>query len=222
MSSILLISTSGRAASAAIAKDGITIKQALSDSGLTHSETIMPLIDSLFHDGDIALAGIDAVCADVGPGSFTGVRIGVCIANAIAYALNKPVIEVSSLEALARAIETSRPVCALIDARNGNGYAALYHNGNELIPPSPVIVDELLGKLPENTVFTGDGAKIHRESILSRMPGAGFVDEAVYMLTAGMLAAPANEKLDSNLTVKEAQPLYLRPTQAERMYKEHK
>ena len=54
MSSILLISTSGRAASAAIAKDGITIKQALSDSGLTHSETIMPLIDSLFYDGDIA------------------------------------------------------------------------------------------------------------------------------------------------------------------------
>ena len=78
------------------------------------------------------------------------------------------------------------------------------------------------GKLPENTVFTGDGAKIHRESILSRMPGAGFADEAVYMLTAGMLAAPANEKLDSNLTVKEARPLYLRPTQAERMYKEHK
>ena len=54
MSSILLISTSGRAASAAIANDGITIKQALSDSGLTHSETIMPLIESLFYDGDIA------------------------------------------------------------------------------------------------------------------------------------------------------------------------
>lgn len=148
MKNILLISTSGRAAGAAVCRGGKVVRSKLSDNGLTHSETIMPLIDGLFDD-EIKLCDMDAVCADVGPGSFTGVRIGVCIANAMAYALKLPVIEVSSLRALADAVDTERPICALIDARNGNGYAALYENGKELIAPKAVAVSEFIAELPQ-------------------------------------------------------------------------
>lgn len=215
---LLLISTSGRCASAAISQGGKILRSALSDNGLTHSETIMPLIDQLF-DEALTLADIDAICADIGPGSFTGVRIGVCIANAMAYALKKNVIEVSSLEALARAVDDPRPVCALIDARNGNGYAALYCAERELLAPSAVVISELLPTLPADCVFTGDGAKIHRAAISSALPGADFAPESKHMLSADMLACCAHEKLLCGKTVNEALPLYLRPTQAERLYK---
>ncbi len=218
MKTILIISTSGRAASAAISRGGRVIRSVLSDNGLTHSETIMPLIDSLFDD-EIKPCDLDAICADVGPGSFTGVRIGVCIANAMAYALNLPVIEVSSLRALADAADTARPVCALIDARNGNGYAALYADGDELIAPKAVIVSELLAELPQNTVFTGDGAGVHRAAITAALKDAGFAAEEKYILRADMAAKCADGMLERGETVEEARPLYLRPTQAERMYK---
>ena len=218
MRNILLISTSGRAAGAAICRNGEIVRSKLSDNGLTHSETIMPLIDALFDEG-VKLSDINAVCADVGPGSFTGVRIGVCIANAMAFALKLPVIEVSSLRALADAVDTGKPVCALIDARNGNGYAALYKNGQEIIAPKAVAVSELLSDLPENTVFTGDGAGAYKETIAAAMPGAEFAASEKYMLTADMLAKEADLLLESGKSVTEARPLYLRPTQAERMYK---
>ena len=175
-------------------------------------------------DGVLAQAGLDR--SDVGcyvvgrgPGSFTGVRIGVCIANAMAYALKLPVIEVSSLRALADAIDTERPVCALIDARNGNGYAALYENGKELIAPKAVVVSELIAELPPNTVFTGDGARTYHDAIAAALPNAAFAAEEKHMLTADMLAKCADGKLERGETCQEARPLYLRPTQAERMYK---
>ncbi len=218
MKNILLISTSGRAAGAAVCRGGEVVRSKLSDNGLTHSETIMPLIDGLFND-EIKLCDMDAVCADVGPGSFTGVRIGVCIANAMAYALKLPVIEVSSLRALADAVDTERPVCALIDARNGNGYAALYEKGKELIAPKAVVVSEFIAELPQNTVFTGDGAKKYHDAIAAAVPDGAFAAEEKHMLTADMLAACADGKLERGETCEEARPLYLRPTQAERMYK---
>lgn len=215
---ILAISTSGKAASAALIRDGAVIKSALSDNGLTHSETIMPLVDSLF-EYPHALSEIDAFAADVGPGSFTGVRIGVCVINAMATALHKPVIEVSSLEALALAADSSGLVCPLLDARNGNGYAALYQNGGEVIPPSAVVVEEFLSRLPTGALFTGDGAAVYRQGIRVAVPGARFARDDLHLLTADMLASPATKKLIQGLAVEEARPLYLRPTQAERLYK---
>ena len=196
MKNILLISTSGRAAGAAVCRGGEVVRSKLSDNGLTHSETIMPLIDGLFDD-EIKLCDMDAVCADVGPGSFTGVRIGVCIANAMAYALKLPVIEVSSLRALADAIDTERPVCALIDARNGNGYAALYENGKELIAPKAVAVGEFIAELPQNTVFTGDGAKAYHDAIAAALPNAAFAAEEKHMLTADMLQSAPMASLNA-------------------------
>ena len=214
---ILAVSTSGRAASAALIQDGACVLEKLSDAGLTHSETIAPLADELLLEAGLGFSDMDAFAADAGPGSFTGVRIGVCLVNAFAFAAGKPVIAISSLEALASGLSGS--ACPLIDARNGNGYAALYIDGEETLPPSPVVVSELLSTVPPGTLFTGDGAIIHRELISAAVPGARFAPQESALLRASMFAAPAYRAFCSNKTQKEAMPLYLRPTQAERMFK---
>lgn len=218
---ILALSTSGRAASAALIRDGAALARALSDNGLTHSETIMPLVDSLFaSNAPFAFKEVDAFAVDIGPGSFTGVRIGVCIANAFAAATGQPVVGIGSLEALACAVPGTEAICALIDARHGNCYAAVYRGGEELAPPSAVTVKELPEFVPQNILFTGDGAAAYRAELMAAFPQARFADASLYMLTADMLALPAYEKLTRGFGAKEAMPLYLRPSQAERLYKE--
>lgn len=220
---ILAISTSGRAASAALVRDGKVLRLALSDSGLTHSETIMPLIDSLFaENAAFAFDGTDVFAADTGPGSFTGVRIGVCIANAFAAVSGKPVAGISSLEALALAASRTGPVAAVVDARHGNCYGAIYVDALEKLPPHAATVDELLQSVPSGTLFTGDGAKVYRELIESRVKDARFAPEQEQLLTAGMLAVPAFDAARAGRCQKEVMPLYLRPTQAERLFKEKK
>ncbi|HWQ58701.1 MAG TPA: tRNA (adenosine(37)-N6)-threonylcarbamoyltransferase complex dimerization subunit type 1 TsaB [Clostridia bacterium] len=218
---ILALSTSGRAASAALIENGASVRLAVSDDGLTHSETILPLVDSLFDENaPFSFGELDGFAADIGPGSFTGVRIGVCIANAFAMAAGKPVAGIGALEALARAVSESEAVCAVIDARHGNAYAAVYRGAQELLPPSALTLAELLPLVPEDAVFTGDGALIYRDMILAALPKARFAKEELSLLTADMLVLPANVALRAGRGETEARPMYLRPSQAERLYKE--
>lgn len=218
---ILAISTSGRAASAALIRDGQALSLAVSDNGLTHSETIMPLVDSLFEkNAPFSFEEADAFAADVGPGSFTGVRIGVCIANAFAAATGKPVVGISALTALARAASEENAVCALIDARHGNAYAAVYQGGKELLAPCAVTVEQLLPLVPQDALFTGDGAEAYRNEISAALASARFAKTDKAVLRADMLALPAFEALHQGLGEREVMPLYLRPSQAERLYKE--
>ena len=128
MKNILLISTSGRAAGAAVCRGGEVVRSKLSDNGLTHSETIMPLIDGLFDD-EIKLCDMDAVCADVGPGSFTGVRIGISTAKGLARGANVPLLGVSTLDACAWTAWKAGvrgKLGILADAMRGEVYPALY------------------------------------------------------------------------------------------------
>ena len=97
----------------------------------------MPAVDQLLAEAGMTPADLTALAVDVGPGSFTGVRIGVCHGNAMALALGLPIVSVNALAALAYPLlGGDRPVAAVIDARNGNGYGALYASGGAaLIPP---------------------------------------------------------------------------------------
>ncbi|MEG1548197.1 MAG: tRNA (adenosine(37)-N6)-threonylcarbamoyltransferase complex dimerization subunit type 1 TsaB [Clostridia bacterium] len=214
---LLALCTSGPAASAALIVDGSPVLQKLASIGLTHSETIMPLIDSLLCENSLRPCDVDVFAADIGPGSFTGVRIGVCAANAMAAACKKPVVGVSSLEALCFG-QTAQSVCALLDCRNGNGYAMHYIDGKVFLPPSAVVIDTLLHSIPSETLFVGDHA-LHRELILSNVSGARFGSS---MLTADMTAAAAWSKFAAGESTNEILPLYLRPSQAERLHKEMK
>lgn len=203
---ILAIETTASVASAALWRDGEVVALLRADAARKHAETVLPLVDRLLSAQDVALGEIDAFAVDVGPGSFTGVRIGVCVANAFAYAVGKPVIGINSLQTLCEPFsEAGKPVCAMIDARNQNAYAALYDGGNAILAPCAVAVDAFLRTLPDGILFAGD--------VLPEQLG---IDAAFRYPDAGALARAAAGNLDAGKPC--AVPLYLRPSQAERLH----
>ena len=213
---MLCLSTSGPVASAALIKDGEVISIQRGGRGLTHSQTIMSLGEQALLSCGYSPADMDAFAVDAGPGSFTGVRIGVCAVNAMAAAFDKPVVQVSSLEGLLYGLENA---CALIDCRNGNGYAMVLSH-EVTLPPSAVVISELLAELPEDILIVGDGAELHHGAIAAALPSARYAEDN--QVDAAKCGLAAWAKLMADDTLKEAMPLYLRPSQAERMAKEKK
>ena len=211
---MLCLSTSGPVASAALIKDGEVISIQRGGRGLTHSQTIMSLGEQAMLSCGYSPADMDAFAVDAGPGSFTGVRIGVCAINAMAAAFDKPVVQVSSLEGLLYGLENA---CALIDCRNGNGYAMVV-SPEVTLPPSAVVISELLAELPEDILIVGDGAELHHDAIAAALPSARYAEDN--QVDAAKCGLAAWAKLMADDTLKEAMPLYLRPSQAERMAKE--
>ena len=199
---LLAIDTTAATATAALFRNGTLIAEWEADASKKHAETILPLIDALLEENGVTIAQVDRFAVDIGPGSFTGVRIGVSLINALAFASGKPVIPVDSLFTLAlSAGETERPVCAMIDARNGNAYAALYQSGRTIIEPCAVEIESFYAKLPEDTILIGD-VRTERKTF----PRAAFVGLAALRQGAEAVA--------------ETEPLYLRPSQAERTKKQ--
>ena len=194
---ILALETTDKVASVALlSADGCREKRI--ESPLRHEETVMPTVDELLAEAGLTPGDLTAVAVDVGPGSFTGVRIGVCHGNAMAMALGLPVVPVNALETLAwPLLGGKRPVAAVIDARNGNGYGALYApDGGVLIPPCAVEIEPFLQALPEG----------------ARLTGTGFPDADGALPLAQNVARIAANRAGE----RAASPLYLRPSQAER------
>ena len=194
---ILALETTDRVASVALLTDSSCLEKRI-ESPLRHEETVMPAVDELLAEAGLAPADLTAIAVDVGPGSFTGVRIGVCHGNAMALALNLPVVSVNALAALAYPLlGGDKPVAAIIDARNGNGYGTLYASGGAaIIPPGAIEIAPFLEQLPDDVILTGTG-----------FPGA---DGALPL--AGSIARIASKRTGE----RTASPLYLRPSQAER------
>ncbi len=220
---LLCISTSGPMASAALILDGGTVECLTDSTGRGHCETIMPLVDALLSGNGLGTYDIDAFAADIGPGSFTGVRIGVCAVNALGAAAGRPVIGVSSLEALYYNLSAyGNPVCALIDARNKNAYAALLQDGEYLFEPEAVYVEHYLKRLPAGVTFIGSGAAVYREAIENAAASPLFAPEADNDVRASSAALAACNKYKSGLADRRVLPLYLRPSQAERVFAQRK
>lgn len=228
---ILGISTSSKFASAAVMKsfpDGDRVVSFKSENGQrtgrSHSEILMELIDAALLSANTDKTELGAIAIDIGPGSFTGVRIGVACANAMAYALGIPVIPVCSLTAMCLgediyiseidahdADENAKAAfgvkvinAALIDCRNGNCYAAAYDSErNEILAPCAAVTADVLDSLPEDAVklIAGDAL-------------GGVKDEHSYPNAKQVLIAAQREHIEP---VKQAVPMYLRPSQAERM-----
>jgi len=199
---LLAVDTTSAVATAALFRDGRLVGEREADAGKKHAETLLPLIDALLEENGVTIAQIDAFAVDIGPGSFTGVRIGVSLVNALAFATGRRVIPVDALFALSlSAGEAERPVCAMIDARNGNAYAALYQAGQTLIEPCAVGIEAFLAGLPQETVFVGD---VQAET--KSYPRAKFVGLAALSRPDGARDA--------------VEPVYLRPPQAERAKRE--
>ena len=211
------VETTDQTASVALMIDGTFVSERSVAGTRRHAETVAPLAEAVLRENGLTAADVDCFAVDVGPGSFTGVRIGVCFVNALGFAAQRGVIAVDSLLTLAvGAPALSDRVCALIDAGNGNAYAAQYEGGVCVMEPAAVSVEEFLPHILENACVVGSGALAYRAAILSHKPHSILAPAECAMPRAGavLLAAQSMTKRADRM----AAPLYLRPSQAERLF----
>lgn len=217
------IDTCCAAATSAIFDGEKLIAQTVINHKKTHSQKIMPQIESLFSLSELSVNDIDAFAAAVGPGSFTGVRIGVATVKGMAQALDKPCIPVSTLEALAYPLSSfDGIVCPILDARREQVYNALFKNGKRLCSDRALALSELLSELKgEKVIFLGDGVFPYKEEILKVKPDANFAPAVLNMNLAGCVCALAYEKHQKGETVSASEliPSYVRLSQAEQSAK---
>lgn len=222
---LLSIDTSGPACSAALLADDRLLGEIVINSALTHSETIMPAVDELLSRENLTCADVDLFAVAAGPGSFTGVRIGVCAAKGMAHATGKPCARVNSLDALAAGLPfVPGVVCPILDARREQVYCASYRwTGaalpEKILPDAALPLTELLKALPENEIitFTGDGAAVHEARIRALLgERARFAPPHARVLRASSAAYWARLDSSCHMEARLLTPIYLRAPQAER------
>lgn len=167
---LLAIETSTLLGGAAIMDEERLVAESRFNVKVTHSERLMADIDHLLNRAGVAIGEIDVFGLSVGPGSFTGLRVGLSTMKGIVYAARKPLVAVSTLEAHAWNLPFCRfPVCPVLDARKKEVYAALYVWRGEgfvrVVEERTYPLDVLLSRIDETTVFLGDGSVLYRERI---------------------------------------------------------
>ena len=143
---ILASDTSGPSVSVALWQDGRLLGEMMQNIGLTHSVTYLPLVENMLRQCKKDIAEVDLFAVTVGPGSFTGIRIGISAVKAMAYAAQKPAVGVSTLEAMAWPYRCCPDllVCPMLDARNGRVYACAWQNGNLILPEANQVLTDFI------------------------------------------------------------------------------
>ena len=224
---ILGIDASGVAGSVAYIKEGKFVGEYYICDKLTHSQTIMPMLEHMKKILDIDLDTVDAVAVTSGPGSFTGLRIGVTAAKTLALALDVPIIGVPTLDVIAHNITYSDSlICPIMDARRNQVYTALYKweagKLQRLIPHDALDMNEYLEIIKEKNekvIFLGDGIDCYRDKIKEILgENASFAPEFLKLQKASVLLEISREKYEKGEAINAAEfvPLYLRKSQAER------
>ena len=222
---ILAIETSTLVSSVALATTDTMLAEITLQTKKTHSEVLMPHIAKILAMAGVSKADIKAVAVSVGPGSFTGLRIGLATAKTLAYAMKVPLIGVPTLEALAYGCLVPGVILApMLDAQKGNVYQALFEwrSGElkELMPPTVMYIDEALDKLAQYNipvVLMGEAAVLHRTKI--QQIGNPLVLAAPHLIIqrAGSVAMLGHTMLKAGIQhdVMALEPLYIRRSEAE-------
>ncbi len=220
---ILALESSAKAASAALMEDESLIAQYSQCSGLTHSRTLLPMVEDMLKNTEKKIADVDLIAVAHGPGSFTGIRIGVSTVKGLAWASDKKCVGVSTLEAMAwHGVSAGGLICPVMDARRSQVYNALFETDGDgrpvrLTEDRAVSLAELAGELKDYEcapLLVGDGAKLTydyltNEGIACRMAPANLLYQSAWgvgMAALGKKAGSADDLL----------PVYLRLSQAER------
>lgn len=222
---ILTLDTSGPVAGAALMENGVITHEVTASHGLTHSQTAMVMVDQCLDAAGLTAKDIDLFAAVAGPGSFTGVRIGVCAVRALAHAWNKPALSVDSLETLAmNGFGFHGIICPILDARRGQVYCAAFRFEEGKLPQrvlndDAMALGDFLDKLPQNEklLFLGDGLKVHFPAISKKLGERAIAAPAhmAYLRAAAACEIAANRAEEAK-DCKELLPIYLRAPQAER------
>lgn len=220
------IDTCCMAATAALMDDTRLIAQTVINHKRTHSQKMMPQVEAMFDQAELDIRDVDCFAAAAGPGSFTGVRIGVATAKALAQACDRPCVPVSTLHALANNTAVfDGLVCPILDARREQVYNALFRGGRRLerlCPDRALAVEALLEELREKAepvIFCGDGTLVYREMIRQALGDrAVFAQRMQNMNLAASVAELGWDMARRGETVPYGQlvPAYVRLSQAER------
>jgi len=217
---VLAIDTSTRVASVAVVDGDVTLAQTVDDSG-DQSDRLIGEIDDILREAALPIESVDAIAVGAGPGSFTGLRIGMATAKGLAFALDKPLWAVSSLAALASQAVLSadaRHIAAVVDARRKEIFVGLFVastleavGGEAVMAPAELSAAlERLGAEPSTTVIVGDAARLYPEAVAS----CGRIDDKTIRPSARAVArlAMSTHRGDVRAT---ATPVYIRPSEAE-------
>lgn len=221
---ILSIDTASNLCTVAVLEDTVCEKSLTINDTRNHSEKIMPAIEQILLDSNLTLNDIDLIVCDKGPGSFTGIRIGIGTVLAFKDSLSIPCVGISSLEALAYNVKNEGLICSLIDAKNQNVYFGLFklENGNY------IQIEDLEFKNIENVIsslihyssvitFVGDGALIYQKYLEENLPYCIFCK---YNDLSSISLGIAGYNTYKNKVSAPLVPMYLRKSQAERAIEE--
>ena len=220
---ILSVDSSSVTASVAITENGKILSEKFINNGLTHSQTLMPMVESAIKDSGVSINDIDLFAITNGPGSFTGVRIGIASVKGMADALDKKCIAVSTLEAIAEPLKNDDVIaCAVMDARCNQVYTALFNNGNRLCEDKASLIDELgdeLKQYDKKIVFIGDGSVLCYDKLHEIIQNCEVADENIRFVHGSSVGFVAEEKIKAQeepISSANLVPFYLRLPQAER------
>lgn len=182
------------------------------------SEILMSRIEAMMSECGLLPTDLERIAVARGPGSYTGIRVGVAAAKSLGYTLNIPVIGISSLEVMANAVIRTGNVVTMIDARRGTVFAGAYGNTRApLISEGHYTLDDLLIQLDfenSNVSFVGDGAVVHRDQILA-IDNAHIVAESDFIRSKAEVLAELSTKSSPQGNIHYLVPNYLRKTEAE-------
>ena len=222
---ILALETSAKSVSVAVLEDGKVLGSAYQNTGLTHSRTLMPLLDGMLINSELSLNDMDIIAVAAGPGSFTGVRIGVAAAKGLAWGRELPCYGVSTLEAMVRgAAMTDGYYCACMDARKQQVYNALFNVKDG--QPERICEDRAIGlaelseelkAVKKQFFLVGDGAELCYNTLRESVPGLQLLPEHLRQQRASgtALAALAMMERGEDGSGLELTPNYIRASQAE-------
>ena len=222
---ILGFETSTGVCSVALADSERILAEYTLESGVFHSERLLPMAERILSDAQVGLSELDGVAVSSGPGSFTGLRIGMSTAKGLCMALKLPLLAVPTLQGLAwSALSDGMVVSAMLDARRGEVYAGAYRMDGGvpvvLIEDQAGPVQTILAQLPRPVLFTGDGACVYRAQILEHLgQDACFCPSERNRPSAGAVAVLGLDRLVRGDVADPAviEPTYVRRSQAERV-----
>lgn len=222
---VLSIDSSSKVATVALFKDETLLGEYTLNEKREHSVLLMPMIENILSECNISINDIDGYVVSKGPGSFTGLRIGMATVKGLSLGSNKPYVSISSLEALAYSLTSFHGiVCPIMDALRENVYTALYksEDGNlkTLLEPTPMDIDKLIDLLKEKNervIFTGDAVLKHKDYIINNFKDAVFAPNHLSIVRASSLGELGLNLLKSNINDdRNSAPIYLKKPQAER------
>ena len=224
---ILAVDTSAKAASVCLADEDHVIGEFFVNTAVTHSQTLMPMLERLLESAGTAVSDLDAVAVSAGPGSFTGVRIGVAAVKGLAFPDGLPCVPVSTLESMAyNCLGCDCVVCSVMDARCSQVYNALFRvkdgSVERLCQDRAMALSELRSELEqlegEKIMLVGDGAELCAGFLADSKADAVLAPANIRTQTASSVAFAAFESLQNGGAVSAAElmPVYLRLPQAQR------